>query len=74
MAAYNYIKEFSGRIIGIVETDADGNQTGRDFDTRTIVGWYIKKHDHTEDFMHRVVAKGNSVVNLIYEFQRTKRK
>lgn len=72
MASASYIKEFSGKIIGIIETDSEGNQTGRDFDTRKIVGWYVKKHDHTENFMHQIVAKGNAVVNLIYEFQATK--
>lgn len=73
MATTNYIKEFSGKIIGIIETDEEGNQTARDFDSRAIVGWYVKKYDHTTDFMHRIVAKGNAVVNLIYEYRATKK-
>lgn len=67
--ATSYIKEFSGHIIGIIETDANGNQTARDFESRKILGWYVKNHDHTENFMHQIVAKGNAVVNLIYEFR-----
>ena len=34
----SYIKEFSGKIIGIIETDTNGNQTARDFESRKILG------------------------------------
>ena len=68
MASENYIREFSGQIIGIIETDEKtGDLTARAWPSRQIVGFYRKKYDYTTDFYGKVVAKGNSVVNLIYE-------
>ena len=74
MASENYIREFSGQIIGIIETDEKtGGLTARAWPSRQIVGFYRKKYDYTTDFYGKVVAKGNSVVNLIYE-DRERRK
>ena len=43
-------------------------------DVEYIIGQDIaKKYDYTTDFYGKVVAKGNSVVNLIYE-DRERRK
>lgn len=74
MASESYIREFSGQIIGIIETDEKtGDLTARAWPSRQIVGFYRKKYDYTTDFYGKVVAKGNSVVNLIYE-DRERRK
>ena len=61
-----YIKEFSGKILGYVETSPNGDQTAFDFDTRQILGYYRASHNHTTDFLGRVVAKGNCVASFIY--------
>ena len=61
-----YIREFSGKILGIIETDSNGDQKAIDFDTRKILGYYRKKLDHTTDFYGRVIAKGNCVASFIY--------
>ncbi len=63
-----YIKDFYGRIIGIIQTDTlTGNQTGRVFSNRKIVGFYNVAENLTRNFMLQVVSKGNTLVNLIYE-------
>lgn len=60
-----YIRGFSGRIYGIIETDAAGNQTARDFDTRMILGYYRASSNVTTDFMGRIIANGNMVASFI---------
>ncbi len=43
------IRDFTGKIIGFIETDTLGNKIVRDFYGR-IVGKYDKKTDTTRDF------------------------
>lgn len=66
MAKEEYIKTFDGIILGIVETQPNGDQIARDFSSRRILGYYRKAYDHTTDFIGRVIARGNTVVSLIY--------
>ena len=62
-----YIREYpSGKILGIIETDTNGDQIARDFSTRMILGYYRARFDHTTDFHGRVIAKGNCVASLIF--------
>ena len=61
-----YIKDFSGKILGIIRTDSNGDQQAIDFDTRQILGFYRANHNHTTDFYGRVIARGNCVVSFIY--------
>lgn len=59
------IREFSGKIIGWIETDSvTGNQTLRDFYGK-ILGKYDKKYDVTRDFYGRIVAQGNNIQLLL---------
>ena len=60
------IRDFSGRILGYVETDSSGNKTVRDFYNR-ILGYYDAKLNVTRDFYNRVVARGDAAVGLIYQ-------
>jgi len=62
-----YIREFSGQILGIIQTDDNGDQTAIDFPSRKILGYYRKKYDYTTDFYGRIISRGNSVVGLIYK-------
>ena len=61
-----YIKDFEGRIIGIVETWENGDQCVREFNSRKALGFYRAKYNHTTDFLGRVLNRGNSVVSLLY--------
>lgn len=75
MANEEYIREFSGKILGIIKTDESGDQTAIDFPSRLVLGYYRKKMDCTTDFFGRILGKGNSVVSLIYrEKEKQKRK
>lgn len=59
------IRDFYGVIIGFIETDDRGDKTARDF-YRRILGYYDKKQNVTRDFYHKIIAKGDAVVGLIY--------
>lgn len=67
MANEQYIKDFYGRFLGIIETCPNGDQIARVWSSRQIVGFYRKQYDHTTDFYGRVVSQGNTVVSLIYQ-------
>lgn len=52
------VREFSGKIIGWIETDNNGNKTIRDF-TGKILGRYDKKFDVTRTFTGTIIARGD---------------
>lgn len=58
------IKDFYNRIIGYIETKANGDKIGYDFYLR-IVGYYEKSSNLTKDFYRRVVGKGDMLTALI---------
>lgn len=59
------IREWTGKIIGWLETDTDtGNKTIRDFYGK-ILGTYDKKLDLTRDFYGRMIAKGDQLSMLL---------
>ena len=59
------IKDWTGKIIGFIETDSvTGNKVVRDFHGR-ILGRYIKKINQTQDFYGRLVAKGDQSAMLL---------
>lgn len=65
-----FIKDYNTRrTIGILRTQANGDQVAIDFVTRRVLGYYRKQFDHTTDFLGRILSKGNSVVTLIYQNQ-----
>lgn len=59
------VRLFSGKIIGYIETDKDGNQQARDFYGK-ILGSYDKAFNVTRDFYGRIISKGNQVTGLIW--------
>ena len=62
-----YITDFMGKKLGIIETDSNtGDQRALDFNTRKVLGYYKANLNHTTDVMGRIIAKGNCVVSLIY--------
>lgn len=66
MNSQEYIRDFSGKVLGIIETYPNGDQKAIDFDSRMVLGYYRAAYDHTSDFYGRVIAKGNCVVSFIY--------
>lgn len=59
------IKDWTGKIIGFIETDTTtGNKVVRDFYGR-IKGKYNKRLNVTQDFYGRQVAKGDQVTMLL---------
>lgn len=71
MSNREIIKDFYGRILGSVTTDAQGNKVVRDFYGK-ILGRYDKKSNVTKDFYGRIVSKGDHSASLI-PMQRTLR-
>lgn len=62
------IKDFYGKIIGFIETDAQGNQKAYDFYGK-ILGKYDKKLNKTFDFYGRILSTGNILTSLIWNSQ-----
>lgn len=58
------IRDFYNRILGYIETDAQGNKIVKDFYKR-ILGKYDKKHDVTRDFYNRIIGKGDLSTMLL---------
>ena len=58
------IRDFYGKILASIETDAMGNKIVRDFYGK-ILGRYNKKQDVTRDFYGRIVSKGDATTMLI---------
>lgn len=59
------LQDWTGKIIGFIETDTrTGNKVIRDFYGR-IKGKYDKKLDVTRDFYGRQVAKGEQLMMLL---------
>ncbi len=59
------IKDFSGRILGYIETQGNGDKTCTDFYGR-ILGYYRKSSNTTVDFYHRIFARGDAVVAFLF--------
>lgn len=60
------IRTWDGRIIGYIDTKANGDKEARDFYGR-ILGRYEKSLDVTRDFYGRILTRGDTLSGLIYE-------
>lgn len=69
-----YIKSFDKRIIGIIEYKDNGDKVARAFPSRKVLGFYEKELDHTTDFYHRVLTRGDTAVALIMQDDERKQK
>ena len=58
------IKDYSGRIIGSLETQSNGDVIVRDAYGK-ILGRYDSNLDVTKDFYGKILFKGNMVTSLI---------
>ena len=59
------VREFGGKIIGWVETDADGNQEVRNF-IGEIVSRYDAKIKVTRDFYGNILTQGNTAIGHLF--------
>ena len=64
MATKETLKDFYGRIIGTIETAANGDRTIKDFHGR-ILGKYEKARNVTKDFYGRVIGTGDLLTTLL---------
>lgn len=63
----DYIKTFDNKILGIIETAPNGDQTAKDYPSYRILGYYRASQNKTFDFYGRIIARGNALVSLIYQ-------
>ena len=63
-AGEEVIKDWTGKIIGYVQTDESGNKTLKDFYKR-ILGKYDKRLNLTKDFYGKIIAKGDQLLMLL---------
>ena len=59
------VREFSGKIIGWVETDDKGNQDVRTF-TGLIIARYDAEFNVTRDFYGKILTRGNTAVGQLF--------
>ncbi len=61
-----YVRDGSYRVVGSIDSLADGNQRGYDAQFR-VVGRYDCRADRTYDSQGRNVGNGNQLVGLIWQ-------
>ena len=59
------IAEYSGRVIGTIETDSSGNKTVRNF-SGTILGYYKKSMNATTDYTGKILYRGDASAALLF--------
>lgn len=63
------IKDFYGKILGSIETDARGNKIAKDFYGK-ILGKYDALTNKTKDFYGKIIATGDVTQSLIWNSNR----
>lgn len=58
------IKEYSGRILGTIETDGRGNKTVKSYGGR-ILGYYDASQDVTKEYGGRILFHGDMASALL---------
>jgi len=64
MANREPLRDFSGKIIGWLETEPNGNQALYDFPGKKL-GTYEKNSNMTRDFYGRIIGHGNVLTMLL---------
>lgn len=64
MTGRETIREFSGRIIGYLDHDSNGDVTAKSFSGQTL-GRYYAREDVTKDFSGRILYRGNMAAALL---------
>ena len=58
------VRDWSGNILGWLETAPNGDVTARNF-LGEILGFYRKQQDWTTDFLGNVITRGNAAMSLV---------
>ena len=58
------IRDYSGKILGKIQTQPNGDKVVRDFYGK-ILGYYRKSQNVTTDFYGKIVARGDASGSLI---------
>lgn len=61
-----FIKTYTGQIIGVIRTAANGDKIAYSYPGRRILGYYRVKQDITTDLVGRVLSRGDSLASLFY--------
>lgn len=69
MAFGENVKDWTGKVIGMVDTDSRGNQTVKDFAGK-VLGYYDAEKNITKDWTGRKVSEGNTAISFIYKNQK----
>lgn len=64
MASRETIREFSGRIVGYLDHESNGDITVKNF-SGTILGKYEARSDSTKDFYGKILYYGNMAPALL---------
>lgn len=59
------LKDAQYRIIGYIDTHADGSQTGKTAQYK-IIGYYDPRSNITKDARYHIVGSGNQIASLIH--------
>lgn len=62
---YEYIKSFTGKIIGKISTESNGDKKAMTFEGQ-IIAKYNKKMNYTTDFYGKILGKGDLTEAIIY--------
>ena len=60
------VKDWTGKILGWVDTDSKGNQIVYNFGLR-VLAKYDAYNDRTTDFAGKVLSHGNTAIAYIYK-------
>lgn len=66
MAFGEPVKDWTGKILGWVDTDSHGNQVVKNFGGR-VLAKYDAQNDRTTDFAGKVLSHGNTAIAYIYK-------
>lgn len=59
------VKDWTGKVLGFVDTDKYGNQTVKNFGGK-VLAYYDAKRNRTTDFAGKVLSEGNTAISYIY--------
>ena len=59
------VKDWSGRVLGFVETDKKGNQIVKNFGGKVLARYNAEK-DWTTDYAGKLLSRGNTAISYIY--------
>lgn len=60
-----FVKDWTGKVIGSIDTQPNGDKIVRDFYGR-VKGTYVKRLNITKDFYGHQVGKGDQSMGLLY--------